>query len=196
MSDQTQPLSYNAARKALVAVVKEYTGRECILADAKVGQPEDRPPLPYFTVKFVTPGIIYGDDDRRYETLEGGLQTKVSTGGLRGVSTSFQCFAKEQEDAWDLMARLQSALQQLGPQGALRRAGIAVWRVGTVADLTQLLNTGYEGRAQMDVLFGMAANVEEKTSVVDKVELEGTVQVGDSQVVQDFSVPPDPPEGG
>lgn len=190
MSAPTLPLDYNAARKALANAVTQFTGRTCILAEDKKGQPEDRPDLPYFSFKITSPGLKYGDDDKRYTDVANN-QTQVSTGGLRGVMVSFQAFATEQEDAYGLMGLLQSGLQQLGLQETLRRAGIAVWRVGTVADLTQLLNTGFEGRAQMDVLFGMAANVVEKYGTIGSVEIEGTVDTGQGEVEMDFTAPPE-----
>lgn len=197
MSAQKRPLDFTAFRALLATTVGNVTGRPCILAEQKGqgGQPLPRPELPYLTLKLTTPAAKDGDDSRQYEDVppvddDPVTQVKVTTGGIRRMSVSFQSFAVEQEDAYGIMCLLQSALEQLGVQQTLRRGGVAVWVIGAVADLTQVLNTGYEARAQMDVQFGVAANVTETVDVVQSVAVDGTVKTqGGTTVQDDFTVP-------
>ena len=91
------------------------------------------------------------------------------------------------------MGALQGFLDQVPTQAVLRKAGIAVWLLGAVADVSALLNTGYEGRAQMDVQFGIASNMigtsAEDLGAIEKVTTTGEITdgVNTTTVTQDIS---------
>lgn len=105
------------------------------------------------------------------------------------MSLSFHCYAEEHESAYNFMALWQSALELKGVQEDLRKVGIAVWIIGNVADLSQLLNTGYEARAQMDVQCGLAINLVETLGTVGTVNIDGTIDKGNSTLDLEFTVP-------
>ena len=176
-------LNFHVIRKALYDAVKTATGLETILEEPTL-QGAPRPAKPYMSFKIIVPAYKTGDDDSRYST-----GTKFNRGGQRRMTVSFHSYAVEQEDAYNYMGLLQSSFETLSIQEILRKKGIAVWVIGTVADFTQLLNTGYEARAQMDVQFGIAANVSEDLGEIDTVEIEGriTTDSGD-EIVDDFTV--------
>jgi hypothetical protein len=99
------------------------------------------------------------------------------------MTVSFNAYAGSHEDAYNLMALWQTGLDEENTQSLLRQAGIAVWLIGTVADLSELLNTAYEGRAQMDCTFGLAMNVTSDLGEILEVVVDGAITTDQNQVV-------------
>ena len=91
------------------------------------------------------------------------------------MTVSFDAYAESHEDAYNLLSLWQTALDEENTQALLREAGIAVWTIGTVADLSALLNTGYEGRAHMDCQMGIAMNLQSDLGEIAKVPIAGQV---------------------
>lgn len=167
----TFPVDYNKIRKALVAEVQRVTGSTAILAQPE-GTDADRPAKPYATVRFLQPGVKSGDDSSKQIP---GTSLWV-TGGQRKLMVDFNFYGRSHEEAYSYGALWQAALEQETTQGILRAAGIAVWlNAGPLRDLSALLNTAYEGRCQLEVSFGVASNVTEDRSSIDKVDIGGVV---------------------
>ena len=106
------------------------------------------------------------------------------------MTVSFNCYGESHEEAYNYMQLWNSALDLENIQEDLRRAGIAVWVIGNVADLSQLLNTGYEGRAHMEVTFGIAVNLTSDLGAMESVDVtvngtEGTDTITDTITVAD-----------
>lgn len=179
------PVDYIAIDTALVREIKRVSQIECIIEEPKITNAPRPCPLPYFSFKVTSPGIKQGDDSKQY-TQKNDTTLVVNTGGVRKMMVSFQCYAEDERTAYQYMALWQSCLDQLTTQENLRKAGIAVWVIGNVADLSQLLNTGYEGRSQMDVSFGIAANLEEEFGAITKVGITGTI---DDEEQEEFDTP-------
>jgi len=168
------PVDYNAIRAALATEVARVTNVPCVLEDPTVQnapRPTNPGVAPYFSFKLTSPGIKSGDDHSTYD----GTGTIYNRGGQRKMMVSFQCYAQQQETAYNLMALWQGSLELEQVQENLRKAGIAVWVIGNVADLSALLNTGYEGRAQMDCSFGIASNLTQDLGQIDTAEVTGKV---------------------
>lgn len=178
------PIDFDALRVAIVREVQLTTALTCIVADLKQGMNLPRPALPYFTMKITTPAARYGFDST--QPVSGYVTVR---GGPRRMSVSFQVFTQDQETAYNYMTLLQSAFDLFTVQARLREAGIAIWTIGTVADLTSLLNTGYEARAQMDVQFGIAANLTEDTGAIESVSATGNVLSGLETIEQIVNSP-------
>lgn len=177
------PVDYNLIRATLADELKRVTQTIPVLEDPTV-QGAPRPKLPYFSFKLTTPGAKSGDDSQYY--IDG---TIFGRGGNRKMTVSFHCYAQEQETAYNLMALWQGSLELFETQSNLKAAGIAVWLIGNVADLSQLLNTGFEGRSQMDVQFGIASNLSEDLSAIEQVDVQGTVDTESDTVVIDIVAP-------
>lgn len=99
------------------------------------------------------------------------------------MTVSFQCYGNSHEEAYNYMSLWQTSLDLQNIQEILRSAGIAVWTIGTVADLSSLLNTGYEGRANMDCTFGLAFNLESDLGAIETVPVQGTITTDQNKVV-------------
>lgn len=184
MSAPTFPIDFVAIRKALVAEVKRVTRLECIVEEPKT-QNSPRPALPYFSFKLLTPAAKSGDDAQSYDADTGTF----NVGGQREMTVSFHCYTEDEGKAYDYMALWQASLQLYGTQASLRTSGIAVWLIGDVDDLSQLLNTGYEGRSHMDVRFGIASNLSEAPGFIETAEITGTVDTGVEDLEVEFDAP-------
>ena len=170
----TLPIDYDALRTTLIVA----TEAACELAQGKViaAEPETadspRPEKPYLTLKIITPGARFGSD-AYVDTSEDGV---YSMQGPRAMTVSFNCFGRSHEEAYGLMALLQARLGgDIRLQETLTRGGMAVWRPGAVADLSQLVNTAYEGRAQMDVTFGVTSVLPVDLGIIEQVQVVGPV---------------------
>ena len=92
------------------------------------------------------------------------------------MTVEFNSYGRSHEEAYNYMALWQGSLDLSNIQADLRTVGIGVWIIGNVADLSQLMNTGYEGRAHMECTFGIAFNISSDLSYIETVVAEGTVQ--------------------
>lgn len=182
-------VDFNVIRKMIANEIQKVTNLVAILEEPESTQ-APRPRLPYFSFKLTTPAAKTGDDSSQLvaNSYSGG-KAQYSSGGVRRMSLSFHCYAEEHESAYNFMALWQSALELKGVQEDLRKVGIAVWIIGNVADLSQLLNTGYEARAQMDVQCGLAINLVETLGTVGTVNIDGTIDKGNSTLDLEFTVP-------
>lgn len=170
----TFPIDFTAVRIALVRTMVSALGlpsNAVIMAEPEVVN-SPRPAKPYFSVKIMTGAMRYGDDVPDAQTGD-----TVNYGGPRGLAVSFNVFALSHEDALSYMTYWQARLDQPDVQEALRAAGIAVWQIGAVADLSILVNTGYEGRAHMDCVFGLAANSVVTVGTITSAPVTGDVAI-------------------
>lgn len=165
----TYPIDFDLKRKALVREVERATAVTCITAEPETPN-EPRPVKPYFTMKMTTPAGKYGDDSA--SNVSG---TVWNRGGQRKMIVDFNAFGCTHEQSYNLMALWQSWLELETTQARLYEAGIAVWLNGSVTDISQLLNTAFEGRAHMTVEFGIAANLTEDLSGIDTLTVTGDV---------------------
>jgi hypothetical protein len=174
------PNDFTALRIAMVQEVQKVTGLTCIVEEPQYQnaprpglQGNAGPSLPYFSFKVITPAAKSGDDSK--DEVSGAIW---NSGGVRKMSISFHCYGRSQEEAYNYMSLWQTSLDLENIQQDLRIAGIAVWLIGTVADLSTLLNTGYEGRTQLDVDFGIAFNLTSGLGEMDSAVIDGTVFLG------------------
>ena len=182
------PLNFNNIRKAIVDEVQKVTQLTCVLAEPET-QNVPRPCKPYFSLKFLIPGFKFGDDSAQpVLDAQGDPTTVWNYGGQRKMTVEFNCYGNSHEEAYNYMCLWQSALELETVQADLRVATIAVWLNGNVADLSALLNTGFEGRAQMDVQFGIAANMTADLGSMDSVQIDGTIQTDQGTVTTQQTV--------
>lgn len=176
MPPPSPPIDYDAIRATLVQAVMAACGldqQHVIMAEPEEpGAP--RPPRPYFTLKVTTPGARFGDDSP--DNLAG--TTLWNYGGQRAMTVSFNTYGTSHEEAHGYMALWQASLDTPPTYQALGLGGIAVWKPGAVADLSMLLNTAFEGRAQMDVVFGIASNLVVDLGSIGSANISGQADTG------------------
>lgn len=172
-----RPLDFTAIRKALVAEVQRATGVICMLA-----QPESptapRPAKPYISMQITNPGQKQGDDSVSHVS-----GTTWSVGGQRGMTIDFNAYGRTHEEAYEVALTWQCALESEATQANLRASGVAVWLNGSIADLSELLQTGYEGRAHLEVLFGVAVNITEDRNSIEDVTVNGQTTSDQNRVI-------------
>ena len=189
----SQGFDFNQARICFAREIVKVTAldqQNVILSEPEV-QNEPRPPKPYFSFKFTTPAAKFGDDSKdQILDADDNPTDCVNSGGVRMMSVSFDCYGNTHEEAYNYMLAWQCALDREDIQEDLRRYGIAVWLIGTLADLSQLLNTGYEGRSHMDCTFGFAVNTQSDLGEIDTVPVQGQVQTdsGEDEIVLDVEL--------
>lgn len=175
------PIDYNVIRAAFANKIQAVTGldqnRVILLEPEQVDQP--RPKKPYFGYKFLVPGEKSGDDSKQH--VSGSIW---NSGGVRKMTIQFDCYGQTHEESYNYMALWQTALDLEDVQEYFRKYGIAVWVIGNVADLSALLNTAFEGRAQMDCTFGIAMNLQSDLGSIDQVTVDGTVTTDGGVVVE------------
>ena len=184
-------LDYNQIRKAIAREIQKVTGLDnnhVVYLEAEAPN-VPRPTNPYMGFKIISPGERFGDDSKQniIDPVTGLPTNNWNSGGNRKMTISFNAYGTSHEEAYNYMSLWQAALDLENIQEDLRAFGIAVWVIGNVADLSALLNTGYEGRAQMDCSFGIAVNVQSNLGEIDSGAVEGTVNT--NQNTQTFTVP-------
>lgn len=169
------PIDYNLIRKTICNEVQKITGIPCILQEPET--PVDlRPKLPYFSLKFVMPGQKRGDD--AYSTATGDPNNPSSEwafGGTRRITAQFDCYATTHEQAYSYMALWQGSLDTIPVQQDLREIGLAVWQILDNTDSTALLNTGFEGRALLEVYFGIVSNLVKDLGSMEHFPIKGEI---------------------
>jgi hypothetical protein len=192
--NQSFSLDYVAIRKALIREIQAATNLDSdhIITEEPETQNSPRPTLPYISMKITSPAIKQGDDDKRniptVAPAPPGPSNTWNSGGQRKMIVSFNAYGRSHEEAYNYMTLWQSALDLETTQGDLRNNGIAVWLMESVADVSQLLNTGYEGRAHLDVTFGIASNISQTLGEMDSVEVKGTIATDSGTVDTDDTV--------
>lgn len=176
--------NFNDVRKALVNEVTSVTGKICILEEAQY-QNAPRPDLPYFSMKMTTLADKNADDS--YQWLDG---TTWNVGGQRKMMIDFNAYANSQEEAYNLMCLWQIALEARPVQEDLRISGISVQLIGSVTDLSMLLNSGYEGRSHLDVQFGLAFNMTVDLGTIERTGISGTIDTDKELIPVNIEVPP------
>lgn len=191
----TGGVDFNEFRITFAREIRKITALDedrVILAEPEV-QNEPRPKKPYFSFKMTQAAAKFGDDSKD-EVFKVDPSTGLNTattvwnsGGVRRMTVAFDCYGQSHEEAYNYMLAWQCALDREDIQEDLRRVGIAVWTIGNVADLSQLLNTGYEGRSHMECTFGFAVNTQSDIGEIVEVTVQGAVkhEQGEANIVLD-----------
>jgi hypothetical protein len=129
-----------------------------------------RPRPPFITLKLISGPRTKGSDDLRRV----GNGFKIT--GLRQYTLSIQAFGEGGYDALeDYVTRLDD---QLEAADLRRDVGIGIVSRGDVVDISALLETGYERRAQLDVIFSCSTEVDAVAAPIERVSVGGTIKEG------------------
>ena len=175
------PLDYDAQRRALVSAVALGTGlppgQVIIMEGETMGLP--RPRAPYVGIQVMAASVKMGFDWCTPVVDAPGDPTGLHRfEGPRSLSVSFDSFGRTHEEAYGVMAAFQAALEYPPVADLLAGAGLAVWDIGAVGDISDELATTYEGRANLEVTFGANASTVIDLGRIDMVPVSGTVSPG------------------
>lgn len=168
---------WTTAENALQAWASARSGAPAIWAN----QNGTRPPLPYVTLQITAgPGRI-GQDEIALTvdaTAPAGQDLVMTHRGPRTITLSVNVYADPVTTGASAPARagaLADTLSLESVRDALRAAGLMVSTVGPVRDLTQLVDTAYESRAQFDVQLYARSEVSERTTFIETVDFTSEI---------------------
>lgn len=164
-------MDFEIIETALVTWLSTATGATAIL----YGQKGTQPPLPYATIRVTGPrtaansssishpAVQTFDPSRVGEEIERRFHAQLE------LTVSVQAFTEPTAGGSSAKALLQLAKRSLALDATLqdlRAAGLALIEVGDTQDLTGLLDTGFQGRAVMDLRLLVADEVAERTGFI------------------------------
>lgn len=161
-------MNWNAAKDALYEWASSASGVSVIWAR----QSAPPPATPYVTLALVGGPIAIGHDAQRRVHLPDGEELadlRVDWLGAREMTLSVNVYGG---DALAIASTLQSSLSLETVRDALAAAGMSVIRAGDIRDLTALLETTFESRAQMDVRLRFTTTTSELTTFIETVSFD------------------------
>lgn len=168
-------------RNALIKWAKLYS-RKKKLQFIWSEQSAPRPERPYGTLRFLTGPVKSGADEER--VCDDGT---VLSSGPRQFTLSVNIYG---EEALNIMATLQDSLDLNSCREFFRDQGLSVFEELGVQNLTSLIESEYEDRSQMDIIFNYSSNVKDivEAGIVETVELQGTHTGGKDTHVEECDV--------
>lgn len=150
---------------------ESLTNAQVIVADTAM----QRPPLPYLTVKVISPDGVIGRDEL-VEGLDGDSLPTSTVRGERRATVSLQGFGAAAED-WLESAMLRRRLPTI--QNVLIGVGLTIEPMGAIRDLSRLVDTSIEPRFSLDL--EVTYRIEsDPASETEALTIEGTYVLGGS----------------
>lgn len=170
-------IDYAAARRALVAAIALGTGLDPskIVRTQAQGPQAPRPMPPSCTFSSRTVSMRTGFRDSMLSAPDIS-PTAVRYAGTRGMAVDLNFFGRDQDEAYNLAVIMQAALYRYDLLQGLTAAGWAIYKVGDVTDITALLNTGFEGRALLEMEMWTRSVLLVDPGVVESAQVIGNVQ--------------------
>lgn len=161
------------------------TPHECVVIWDKPNVP--RPCEPYVTLNLIVTSMKTGHDSWIYESGD-----NFCIGGQRIATLSVIAYGpdlKEQvpqgiNSAQQIILDLRDSLENPLVLEKLGANGLAVHNEPTVNDISALLETGFQDRANMDIMFGFAHNQSVPVGIIEKVTGEGTFEGALTQQIE------------
>jgi hypothetical protein len=175
------PVSMTVLRKAI------QDWGQSILPGVTVIWAEQNAPRPqgeFVTLKIISGPIKIGRDESRIsETIPGQLDII----GHRSFIVSINSYGG---DALVLLLKLQDSLSLLSVRDPLSTAGLTVNDVGNVRDVTAVVDTRFERRANLEVTFSYVTTYDENPGYIEKVSVAENYLDGDgsSQITRTSTV--------
>lgn len=142
-------------------------------------QNDNRPRLPYLTIKIVSGGGKQTiDSDIRAEKT--GDETVHYLVSQRNYALSLQTYGPEGMDA---LADVLASLDDYDLHEILRGADIGGINPGQPADITAILPTKFEERCSLDILFHSSHNKIVNIGTIEKVEIAGEIVSNEDKTI-------------
>lgn len=165
-------MNFNALKTAIHKWAFATVAVETIFAN----QNGNVPPDPFCTL-FIQPVGFIGHDDYSVDGI--GDVTYI---GQREISVSVQYFgANAMQNAIDLAESLEETAAR---EGLYSDGLIFVDRVSGVNDLSEVLDTGFEERAGIDLMFRTCSERTQSGGLIDSAEITGDYEKQDGSQIQ------------
>jgi hypothetical protein len=123
---------------------------------------------------------------------DAGQEIELRVQGVRRFTVSVQVFTPGTLDATSahaLLTRAQLALALPSIRDALADAGVTVFSLGTVQNLSALKDVKFEGRALLEIGCYTLLSVSEFTTYIETVEPESFLGPPDSGTTEEIDIP-------
>lgn len=127
-----------------------------------------RPEIPYVTLFLSTVSAVNQDWSDDSTDINGSILMK----GDRRFTVSINAYGGT--DTLTVLENIRSSLQKKSVLDGLRVNGIVFYESETINDITDLIDSMYERRAQMDVFFAIGQNYTDTTGYFDKTQITET----------------------
>lgn len=132
----------------------------------------DRPTTPYVSFKIISgPAKIGGRDNVAHIT-----DTSFNIHGPRRATISIKTYGSE---SLQIATNINDSTELDSVRSILFGYNIAIWGTGGVSDISALLETGFEERAQMDMIFGLTSEQSDDKGAIETTVYSGTIKKED-----------------
>lgn len=167
-------MSLDPFKNAIHTWLKKEVGEELSSDRAVIWAEENgpRPKRPYATLKLVTPSQKpMGKDNLRQVTDPVTSATKFFLNGPRRMFVDINIFG---DGAVQLLTKARDSLDNPIVIEFFECAGMQVEQEGTVSNETELLESAFQQRARMSMVFGFTFEREIDLKTVKELEINGT----------------------
>lgn len=170
-------LNWEALEDALYAFVSAKLGIKTHWQHQRI----PRPARPYATLRLGSVVALGHDETSRAfdPDAKPGEELVLTTTGNRELTLTVNVYSDVvtgSGTARERLSRLQTAIEAPLAIEALWASGISVVDRGAVLDLTELLETGFESRAALDVRLLVRDLVTESTTFIEHVGLTNNIE--------------------
>lgn len=165
------PLNFETVKTNLYTWASGQSGGNPVIF---ANENSPRPALPYMTL-FLNSLVQIGDD---YVPRPDGVGD-LDLVGDREFTLQVQCFGG---DPITLLENMRTSLQKETVLATLRANGIVFVQHNPITDITALLDTEFEPRASMDILFRIAQTDTDNHGLIETVEVQEVFSDGQSTV--------------
>ena len=162
----------------IIPFVKKHLGQDVPVIITR--QNNLRPNKDYVVLDIVSPLSMTGFSD----SIQHSSDSTFNVGGQRVFTLGIQYIVVDpnrnvRDDffkAQEKMEIMRDAMLDIVKLEDLHRQGLSVWSLGAILDLTEVIETGFEPRAQMDVIMGISSNRDAELGVIESVEYVANIQ--------------------
>ena len=150
-------------------------------AEEVTGKDAPRPTGPYITIKIISgPRKITMDDEMRFNGKSQGSKN-FNLVGQRAYTLSVKAFRAGHNDA---LSDISTYLDDPDFCELLKeKACIAITNKGDVLDISGPIDTGFEGRSQLDIFFNSSNNKDTGIGLIEGVRIEGELETDSGKII-------------
>lgn len=136
-----------------------------------------RPARPFITLHLEGPlalGAVDAVTHKYSATRPAGAEIEIKAEGPRELTLSIQCYGLSpigSDSPRAVLSRVQTKLGLPSVKDALGAAGVSVFDKGRIQDLSEILDTGFEARALLEVRCYAVESATETSTYIKTVEL-------------------------
>lgn len=135
-----------------------------------------RPKIPYVSLYLTSIVAVNQDFTSSHADLSGDVYMK----GDRNFTLQIQAYGN---DPLTVLENMRISLQKQSILDTLRANGIAFYQSLTISDISSLVDSQFEKRAQMDVLFGIGQTYSDQTGYFEDIEIDETFMDAETAIV-------------